>query len=135
MDPRPKGPHPVILSHAFCADGDSAATQRRSGASSRSIRGQSQVVGIMPPDFRFLDMTPQPDVIVAVRLDPAAQAIGNFSFHALARLKPGVTPAEAQRRPRAYVADLARRVAAHSGLQRDARERSRTGESPRSFGL
>jgi len=50
----------------------------------------------MSPDFRFLDMTPQPDVIVAVRLaPPAAQAIAlNISFQGIARLKPGVTPAE-----------------------------------------
>ena len=34
----------------------------------------------MPPDFRFLDMTPQPDVIVAVRLDPARQAHGIYSL-------------------------------------------------------
>ena len=50
----------------------------------------------MPPDFRFLDMTPQPDVILAVRLDPARQASGSFSYQMLARLKPGVTPAEAR---------------------------------------
>ena len=50
----------------------------------------------MPPDFRFLDMTPQPDVILAVRLDPARQAHGIFSCQMLARLKPGVTPAEAR---------------------------------------
>ena len=49
----------------------------------------------MPRDFRFLDLTPPFDVIVAVRLDPARQAIGGFDYHALARLKPGVTPEEA----------------------------------------
>ena len=55
----------------------------------------AQVVGIMPPDFRFLDMSPPFEVIVAMRMDPARAAIGGFGFDALARLKPGVTPAEA----------------------------------------
>ncbi len=50
----------------------------------------------MPRDFRFLDMTPQPDVIVAVRLDPARQRIGNFGFQALGRLESGATPENAR---------------------------------------
>lgn len=92
-----EAPAPVMLSHAFW--------QWRFGGDESVIGGQlsidslpSQVVGIMPPDFRFLDMTPQPDVILAVRLDPPAQQMysGNFNFETLARLKPGVTLAEAQ---------------------------------------
>jgi predicted permease len=72
----------------------------RSGA--LEINGQpAQVVGIMPQDFRFLNMSPPFEIIVAVRLDPARQAIGNFNLQALARLRPGVTAEEAQ-------ADLAR---------------------------
>jgi cell division protein FtsX len=46
-------------------------------------------------------MTPQPDVILARRFDPAAATIGGYSFQTLGRLAPGVTPAEAR-------ADLAR---------------------------
>jgi predicted permease len=49
----------------------------------------------MPPDFRFLDLT-QPDLIVAVQLNPAVLVIGSgFGFQGLARLERGVTPAEA----------------------------------------
>jgi predicted permease len=54
------------------------------------------VVGIMPPDFRFLDMTPQPDVIVAMRLDPAEETTNSFSYDLLGRLAPGVTAAQAR---------------------------------------
>jgi putative ABC transport system permease protein len=86
---------PVILTHRFW--------QRRFGSDewalgleleldSRRVR----VVGVMPPDFRFLDMEPQPDVIRAIRLNPSKQAIGAFSYQALGRLKPGVTPADAR---------------------------------------
>jgi predicted permease len=93
--PAGEGPAPVILSHAFWQrrfGGDEAAVGRQLSIDSQS----SEVVGIMPPDFRFLDMTPQPDVIVAVRLDPATATNGSFGFQALARLRTGVTPAEAR---------------------------------------
>ncbi len=93
--PATEGPALVILSHAFWQrrfGGDGAAVGSQLSIDSRP----SEVVGIMPPDFRFLDMTPQPDVIVAVRLNPAALRIdGNWGFQGLARLRPGVTPAEA----------------------------------------
>ena len=49
----------------------SSSRWRRRAAAGEARAGQWQVVGIMPRDFRFLDMAPQPDVIVAVRLDPA----------------------------------------------------------------
>jgi putative ABC transport system permease protein len=97
------GAAPVILSHAFWQrrfGGDAAALGRVLTLDSRL----SQVVGVMPRDFRFLDATLQPDVIFGgTGLDPAEQILDNFLYHALARLKPGVTPAEAQ-------ADLARMV-------------------------
>jgi hypothetical protein len=50
----------------------------------------------MPPNFKFLDMTPPPDVIIPVRLDPARQAHGIHSWQMLARLKRGVTLTEVQ---------------------------------------
>jgi hypothetical protein len=47
----------------------------------------------MPPDFRFLALTPQPDVILALQLSPPAQPVTgeNYNFGTLIRLKPGVT--------------------------------------------
>jgi hypothetical protein len=93
--PAAEGPEPVILSYAFWQrrfGGDEAALGRELSIDSRP----SQVVGIMPRDFRFLDMTPQPEVIVGLRLDPARLTIGTFGFQTLARLEPGVTPAAAR---------------------------------------
>jgi predicted permease len=94
--PANEGPAPVILSHAFWQrrfGGDEAAVGRELSIDS----GPAEVVGIMPRDFRFLDMTPQPDLIVAVQLDRAALQIQvGWSFQGLARVKPGVTPAEAR---------------------------------------
>ncbi len=93
--PGAEGPAPVILSHAFWRSrfaGDEATLGRE-----LLINGlPSRVVGIMPPEFRFLDMTPQPEVIVASRLDPARLSIAGFGFNALARLRPGVTAPEAR---------------------------------------
>ncbi len=100
--PEAEGPDPIILSYAFAQSrfgGDEAALGR-----DLLINGRpAQVVGIMPRDFRFLDMSPPFEIIVAMRIDPARVAIGGFGFDALARLKPGVTPAEAS-------ADLQRMV-------------------------
>ena len=86
-------------------NGDSAATERwlgrelsidsPSGNGTLRLQQPSQVVGILPPDFRFLDVVPPPDVILPVRLDPARQAHGIYAWEMLARLKPGVALAEA----------------------------------------
>ena len=102
--PPAAGLQAVILSYAFWQrhfGGDEEVLGREltmeapSNAMSLAFAGQWQVVGVMPQGFRFLDMTPQPDVIVPLRIEPATAEIGNFSFSMLARLKPGVTPAEA----------------------------------------
>jgi predicted permease len=103
--PAAEGPTPVILSHAFWQrrlGGDEAVLDRELSLEPPGNYGgvpfaaSSQVVGIMPPEFRFLDMTPQPDVILAMRLDPALPAAsGQFRYPMIARLKPGVTPATA----------------------------------------
>jgi predicted permease len=92
--PAPEGPAPVILSYAFAQShfgGDAAALGQEMQVNGR----QAQVVGIMPRDFRFLDMSPPFEIIVALPLDPARGNIGNFGLDALARLKPGVAPEEA----------------------------------------
>jgi putative ABC transport system permease protein len=86
---------PVILSYAFAASrfgSDAAALGQTLVINGR----QAQVVGIMPRDFRFLDMSPSFDIVVAMQLDPARQSIGAFNLQALARLKAGVTAEEAR---------------------------------------
>jgi predicted permease len=105
--PPAAGRQSVILSHAFWQrrfGGDETVLGREitmlaPSSSDREVdnwAGQWQVVGIMPRGFRFLDWTPQPDVIIPLRVDPATETIDNFSFNILARLGPGVTAAEAR---------------------------------------
>ncbi len=98
--PAAEGQQSVILSYAFWQrrfGGDEAVLGRTltmeapSNATSFPWAGRWQVVGIMPQVFRFLDMTPQPDVIIPLRLEPASATISNFSFNMLARLKQGAT--------------------------------------------
>ncbi len=101
--PAAAGPAPIILSNAFWQrrfGGDEAALGRELSTDAPSGTGTlpwgplSQVVGIMPPDFRFLDVTPPPDVIIPVRLDPNRQAHGAYRWEMLARLAPGATLTE-----------------------------------------
>ena len=87
------GPAPVIVSHAFWQQrfgGDEAAIGRELSVDSQP----AQVVGVMPPDFAFVDMTPPPDVILAVRFEP--REVNWFQYQMLARLAPGVTPTAAR---------------------------------------
>jgi predicted permease len=98
--PAAEGPDPIIVSYGFAQSrygGDEAALGRDLVVNGRP----AQIVGIMPAGFRFLNMSPPFDIMVAVRLNPANESIGGFGFQALARLKPGVTPQDAR-------ADIAR---------------------------
>jgi putative ABC transport system permease protein len=98
-------PDAIVLSYVYwqrrfggdeTAVGRSIAIDVGNGPGTLRSAGLSQVVGILPPGFRFLDMTPPPDVIVAKRIDPGRQAHGAYGWEMLARLKPGVTLTEAQ---------------------------------------
>jgi putative ABC transport system permease protein len=92
QDDSPNGPETVILAYGYW--------QRRFGGEASAI-GQrllvdgnaKEVVGVLPRDFRFMNL--KPDLVLAFRLDRAKAFIGNFSYESLARLKDGVTVAQA----------------------------------------
>ena len=75
--------------------------QRRFG-SDRSIVGRAitvdgklrQVIGVMPRNFRFLDGE-QPALILPLQLDRNKTTLGQFSYDGIARLRPGITLAQA----------------------------------------
>lgn len=54
-----------------------------------------EIIGVMPPDFRLLGNDAA--VYITFRFDRTRITAGNFSFRGLARLRPGVTLAEADR--------------------------------------
>jgi predicted permease len=93
-DDSPSGtqPAPVILGYGYW--------HRRFGGD-KSVLGRSltvdsrlrQIVGVMPAGFRFLNV--EPELIVAQRFDRERDFQSGFGFQGVARLKPGVTVAQA----------------------------------------
>ncbi len=60
-----------------------------------------QIIGVLPQGFQFLDDPDDLALFIPFQWDRGKTKLGNFSQRALARLKPGVTEAQAS-------ADLAR---------------------------
>ncbi|HKW97234.1 MAG TPA: ABC transporter permease [Bryobacteraceae bacterium] len=100
MDVAPGSPGTAILTHGYWQrrfGGEASAVGRRILADGEA----KQIIGVMPKSFRFLDE--KPDLILPFQFDRNKVFLGNFSYQAIARLKPGVTPAMAN-------ADLARMI-------------------------
>jgi putative ABC transport system permease protein len=60
-----------------------------------------EIIGVMPAGFRFLEV--KPAVVLPMRLDRKNTRLGGFNYSGIARLKPGVSLAEA-------TADLSRLI-------------------------
>jgi putative ABC transport system permease protein len=93
-------PETVILAHGYWQrrfGGDASAIGRRIVVDGKA----REIIGVMPQTFRFLDE--KPDLIFPFQFDRAKVFLGNFSYQAIARLKPGVTLAQAN-------ADVARMI-------------------------
>jgi predicted permease len=99
-DDTPGSPERVMLAHAYW--------QRKFGED-RAVIGRlihvdgtpREIIGVLPASFRFLGRNPQ--VLLPFRFNRAEVFIGNFSYQAVARLKPGVTIEQAN-------ADVARLI-------------------------
>jgi predicted permease len=101
-DDTPGTPETAILSYGYWRrrfPDDPSVIGRRIVVDGRP----RDVVGVMPERFRFLDMNPEPDLILPQRFDRGQVSLGDFSYQGIARLKPGVTLMEAN-------ADVARMV-------------------------
>jgi putative ABC transport system permease protein len=90
----PKAPDVVVISEGLW--------RSRFGADPRivgrtlEVNGRSRaVVGVMPKRFRFPTATTQ--LWLPIQLDPNEPFYGGFNYDAVARLKPGVTVASAER--------------------------------------
>jgi putative ABC transport system permease protein len=99
-DDTPGAPRRVMLTHGYW--------QRRFGGAAAVI-GQTliidgrptEVIGVLPPSFTFLRT--RPSIVLPMPLDVNAPRGISFGFQALARMKPGVTLAQAN-------ADLGRMI-------------------------
>jgi predicted permease len=84
----------VILTYGYWQrrfGGDPSVIGRQLTVDSRP----AEIVGVMPEGFRFLDMKPQAEVILPIRINRNSVALDGFGLRGLARLKPGVTVADA----------------------------------------
>jgi predicted permease len=84
----------ILLTHAYWQrrfGGDPSVIGRRLLADSNP----AEVIGVMPEGFRFLDMEPAAEVITLIVLDRNRATLDGFNFSALARLRPGMTVADA----------------------------------------
>ncbi|MGA2601709.1 MAG: ABC transporter permease [Bryobacteraceae bacterium] len=100
QDDTPGTPETAILSYGYWQrkfGGDPAAI----GREIRVDGSPKTIIGVMPQSFRFLDE--QPDLILPLRFERGKTFLGNFSYRAIARLKSGVTLAQAN-------ADVARMI-------------------------
>jgi predicted permease len=91
-DQDPRGAKTVMLSYAYW--------QRRFGGDrgvigrSLQVDGQTRtIIGVMPRSFRFLD--DKFDLLIPFAFDPTNQTLSGFGLNGIARLKPGVTIAQA----------------------------------------
>jgi putative ABC transport system permease protein len=91
-DDSPGSPATAILTYGYWTrkfGGDASAIGRRI-----VVDGEAkEIIGVMPQNFRFLDENP--DLIVPFQSDRSKATLGNFSFQGIARLKPGVSLAQA----------------------------------------
>jgi predicted permease len=87
-DDSPGSPETVILSYGYW--------QRRFGGD-QNVLGRTilmdfvphQVIGVMPRDFRFVNLSP--DILLPQRFPKSGLRPDEFSYAGIARLKPGVT--------------------------------------------
>ncbi|MEO7143695.1 MAG: ABC transporter permease, partial [Bryobacteraceae bacterium] len=88
----PGSPGRVMLSYGFWQrkfGGDPSVLGRQ-----LRIDGEAkEIIGVMPASFRFLEE--KPDLLLPFQLDRAKTHLGNYSFQSIARLKPGVSLAQA----------------------------------------
>jgi predicted permease len=93
QDDSPEAPDTVLISYGYWRQkfgGDASVIGRSITADGKS----REIIGVLPQGFHFLD--DQDAAIVApLKWDRSKIKLGNFSFRALARLKPGVTMAQA----------------------------------------
>ncbi len=91
-DDSPGSPQTVMLTYGYWRrhfGGDPSAIGRRI-----VIDGKARdIIGVLPQGFTLMNMTPA--VVLPFQLNRNEAFVGNFSYEALARLKPGVTLAQA----------------------------------------
>src|SRR5216110_1196227 len=93
-DQIPRGPERVMLSYGYWQrrfGGERSAVGLNLTADSRP----REIVGVMPQGFRLVDA--EFDLVVPLAFERGKLILAGFGYQGIARLKPGVTPAQADR--------------------------------------
>src|SRR6266404_3441620 len=89
-DDVPGAPDTLLLTYAYWRrrfGGDSSAVGR-----TLVVDGKArQIIGVLPKGFHFLDQAADSALITPFQFDRNKTNLGNFSYEALARLRPGMT--------------------------------------------
>lgn len=93
QDDTAQGAKTVILSYAYWQSKFGGA-QSAIGQSITADGTSREIIGVLPKGFHFLDWH-DADLILPMQWDRSKTNLGNFSYEGLARLKPGVTMAQA----------------------------------------
>ncbi|MPZ16662.1 MAG: FtsX-like permease family protein [Luteitalea sp.] len=127
-DDAPGSPQRTVLTYGYW--------QRRFGGA-RDIVGQTvsidgepvEIIGILPSSFNFLRTSPA--LVLPFQINRAETHLGNFSFQAIARLRPDVTIAQANRDVARMIPLMLERFAPPRGFTRQAFEEIRLGPNVR----
>jgi putative ABC transport system permease protein len=123
-DDSPGSPETAVLSYEFW--------QRRFGGSASAIGRRlviggtaRAVIGVMPRGFRFLDI--QPAVLLPLRLNRSEVLLGDFSYRLIARLKPGISLAQANADVNRMLPMMPRKFPAPPGFSQKMFDNARLG--------
>jgi len=112
-DDSPGSPETAMLAYGYWQrkfGGDPSVVGRRI-----MIDGeQREIIGIMPRNFRFMNRNFA--MLLPLQLDRAKTFIGNFSYTGIARLKPGITLAQASADEARMLALMLRKFAPFQGI-------------------
>ena len=127
-DDSPGSPETALISYGYW--------QRRFGGD-RSVIGRRimvdgsarEVIGVLPDQFRFMNV--RPDVVLPFQLDRSKIFVGNFSYQAVARLKPGATLVQANADVGRMLPMLGQKFPPPPGMSNKVLEEIRLGPSVR----
>src|ERR1700684_740628 len=92
-DDSPSAPDTVLLSYGYWRQKFGGATSVI--GKSITVDGKPrEIIGVLPQGFHFLDYE-DVSLVVPFKWDRSKMKLGNFSYQGMARLKPGVTMAQA----------------------------------------
>jgi predicted permease len=122
-------PETVLISYAYWQKKFGGATSVI--GQPLTVDGKSrEIIGVLPRGFHFLDL-PDVSILEPLQLDRSKVKLGNFGTHGLARLKPGVTLAQASADIERLLPVVLRTFPAPDGFSASLFEKARIGPNLR----